>query len=140
MGKNLAMVRNNVLSPERSVSFSKRQYGVCFGKLCSNFFCPLGTEGFSSALLKWGTEPRDWRWPKRTLFAAEMLWFYVRLLSSHCLTFQCEEEYFRPLKASVNGEHWLQNIIGIAGTLIPHPSTPFYFQLFKIYQTLHLFT
>lgn len=77
---------------------------------------------------------------KRTLFAAEMLWFYVRLLSSHCLTFQCEEEYFRPPKAAVNGEHWLQNIIGIAGTLIPHPSTPFYFLLFKIYQTLHLFT
>lgn len=70
--------------------------------------------------------------------AAQMSWLHGQLPFSHCLTFQSDEKHFRPLKAAVNVQHWLQNLTGITGTLISHHSTPFYFQLFKIYQTLHL--
>lgn len=73
-----------------------------------------------------------------SLLAAEMHWLHGQSLFSHCLTSQSDEKYLRPLKAAVNVQHWLQNLAGITGTLISHHSTPFYFLLFKIYQTLHL--
>lgn len=136
-------LRNCVFSPERSVSFSKWQYGAGFGKLWLDFylffFCPLGTEGFCSAVSR--SEARG----SETMALPEAGTACCRdavvmLLSSHYLHFQNKEKHFRPLKAAVNGQHWLWNVAEITETLISHHSTPFYFLLLKIYQTLHLFT
>lgn len=41
--------------------------------------------------------------------------------TSHYLTFITEEKHYGPLKETINGCHWLQNVAGIAGALISPP-------------------
>jgi len=91
------MVRNGVLSPEISVSFSKGQCGVCFGKLWLDFFfsCPLGTEEGDRAT---------------RLVPAKVDTACCRKVVVICLvavvpllTFESGEKCFRALQAAVNG-------------------------------------
>lgn len=116
------MVRNDVFTPERSVSFSKWQRcGVCFGKLALIFFFVPWEPRDCSSTLEAGDRAAGLVLAEAGTAGCRSVVVNVRLLSFRCLTFQHEEKYFTPLEAAVNGGRWLQSVIGIAGTLIPHP-------------------
>lgn len=79
----------------------------------------MGTQRFSSTILR-GEGCGETTVPVDVLIA-EMPWLCVQSLPSRYLAFITEEKHYGPLKETINGCHWLQNVAGIARALISPP-------------------